>query len=353
MRRRASLFAYTFSHFCVDFACFYMLFSGFKAGFSGETALQTAAVGFLLYNVLAFGLQPVVGYLCDAKRRIPAALIGCALLLTGLFLISFSWLSLVLCALGNACFHVGGGIDSLAHADGKMARSGIFVSSGALGVSFGALAGQSGSIPVYVPLLLVALCAALIAVFDKHRGEPAAARFFTADARRPVPWVLALCLFSIVIRAYVGSAIPIAWKTTALLGLLPGAASCLGKAAGGFLADRFGARRTGVATLLLSAPLLCLGYASPVLCAIGLALFNVTMPITLCAVASALPHSPGLSFGLTTLALLCGSVPMFFFAFPAAIIPAVAAACIAVSALCLLFATINQERKYRHASSDL
>ncbi len=346
MQHRASLAVYTFSHFCVDFACFFMLFSGFRNSLpEGGAAFQTVALGFLLYNVLAFGLQPFVGYLCDAQKRVPIAVIGCALLVLGLTLISFPWTSLILCALGNACFHVGGGIDSLVHAGGKMARSGIFVSSGALGVTLGILAGQSGSVPLLAPLVLLALCGVLILVLDCSRnGERPAARFPIANAALPFSWVLALCLVSIVIRAYVGSSIPIAWKTTALLTLLPGVGACAGKAAGGYLADRFGAKTTAVVTLLLSVPLLCLGYGYPVLCTAGLLLFNVTMPITLCAVASGFPHNPGLAFGLTTLGLLCGSVPTFFFALPIAATPAVMALCITLSALCLFVATINQER---------
>ena len=347
MRQRASLAAYTFSHFCVDFACFFMLFSGFRNGFpAGGAGLQTIALGFLLYNILAFGLQPLLGYLCDAHRRVPAAPIGCALLLAGLILISLPWGSLALCAVGNACFHIGGGIDSLVHADGKMARSGIFVSSGALGVTLGMLAGQGG-VPLYVPMLLVALCGVLIVLFDKSlRGGRPAARF-ALNGALPFSAVLALCLFSVVIRAYVGSSIPIAWKTTALLMLLPSVGACAGKAAGGYLADRFGARTTGVVTLLLSVPLLCLGYGNPALCTAGIVLFNVTMPITLCAVASGFPDHPGLAFGLTTLGLLCGSVPTFFFVLPGNAAPAVMAVCIAVSALCLLLSIINQERKQK------
>lgn len=354
MQHRASLAVYTFSHFCVDFACFFMLFSGFRNDLATTGAtLQTIALGFLLYNVLAFGLQPFIGYLCDARKRVPVAVIGCALLTAGLMLISFPWTSLTLCALGNACFHVGGGIDSLVHAGGKMARSGIFVSSGALGVTLGILAGQSGSVPLLVPLLPLALCGILIFVFDYSRnvGRPAA-RFPIVSALLPFSWVLALCLISIVIRAYVGSSIPISWKTNALLTLLPSMGACAGKAAGGYLADRFGAKTTGAVTLLLSVPLLCLGYDHPVLCTAGILLFNVTMPITLCAVASGFPYNPGLAFGLTTLGLLCGNVPTFFFVLPASSAPAVMALCIVVSALCLLIATINQERKRNNAYLD-
>jgi len=45
---------------------------------------------------------------------------------------------------------------------------------------------------------------------------------------------------------------------------------------------------------------------------LGIVLFNFSMSITLVAVYRVLPDNPGLSFGITTLALLCGNVPLFF-----------------------------------------
>lgn len=345
MQKRVSLAVYTFSHYCVDFACFYMLFFGFRNSLppAGAT-LDTVSMGFLLYNILAFGLQPLIGYACDARKDIPIALIGCGLLLLGLALISFPWTSLVLCALGNACFHIGGGISSLVQSDGKMAPSGIYVSSGAIGVSLGMMAGQSGSIPLFVPMLLITVCGILILTLDySPKYERSAMNFQVANAVLPFSAVLVLCLISVVIRAYIGAAIPLAWRNTPLLILLPGLAACAGKAAGGYIADAFGAKNTGVITLLLSIPLLCLGYGHPVFCTVGIFLFNITMPVTLCAVASVFPYNPGLSFGLTTLGLLCGSVPTSFFVLPPAAIPAVSMLCILASVACLSITTVNQK----------
>ena len=61
----------------------------------------------------------------------------------------------------------------------------------------------------------------------------------------------------------------------------------------------------------LSVPLLGLFPNSQALCLVGLVLFNIPMPVTLAAVADLLPYNPGLAFGLTTLALLVGVVPVF------------------------------------------
>ncbi|MGD9560644.1 MAG: hypothetical protein AB7V55_08580 [Oscillospiraceae bacterium] len=342
MGNKATLAAYTFGHFSVDFSCFFLLFAGFAAQMPD---LQATTLGFLLYNMLAFGLQPVFGSWCDARPRFPAAALGCLLLLAALACLPFAWPSLVLAGLGNALFHVGGGIDSLAGANGRMARSGVFVSSGALGVALGTLAGQAGAALLWLPLALTLL--SLVGAGWAWRQASASKQtfnaFFGAAAAIPAAAVLALCLASIIIRAYGGGLVPLPWRTTALLRVLPGAAAFLGKAVGGFLADALGARTVGVVTLLLSIPLLFFS-DMPAAAVLGLLLFNINMPITLCAVSSVLPESPGLSFGLTTLGLLLGTVPLFFFELPQGVVRPVVAVLTGLSALGLLLAVKNQNR---------
>ena len=344
LTKRASLITYTFAHFCVDFACFYVLFSRFLGASTFPPTLELIATGFLLYNVLAFGLQPFIGFLCDVRKGVPIALIGCGILFVGLVL-PFPWISVILCALGNACFHVGGGIDSLVHAEGKMARSGIFVSSGAMGVALGTLAGQQG-IPLVIPIALTVVSGITIYFtgggVDKEDSEQP---FNNTNPALPLSAVIVLCSVAIVIRSFVGSVIPIPWRTTTFLLLLPSIGASIGKAAGGYLADWFGARRVAVVTLLASIPLLCLAYAHPASCTVGILLFNMTMPITLCAIANKFPQHPGFAFGLTTLWLLCGSLLTFFLALPTAAAPYVMALCIAIASLCLLIATDNNERR--------
>jgi len=304
-----SLIAYTFSHFCVDFTCFYILFHGFKNGISD---ISLVAIGFLLYNVIAFGLQPVIGFFCDEHPRIPAGAIGCGLVLAGLAVMPCSWAALSLCALGNACFHIGGGIDSLRFADGKMARSGIFVSTGALGVVFGTVIGKSATAADSIPFILIIASIALLLLFSQ-KVDTTVPCSFNVSSDLPFAAILILALTSVVIRSFAGAMIPMEWKTGAFLLFLPGIGAFAGKALGGILGDRFGAKTTGVFALLLSIPFLCFGKNVILLSVIGILLFNITMPITLCAVASKFPSNPGLAFGLTTLALLCGNVPTFFF----------------------------------------
>lgn len=336
--KKGSLFAYAFSHLCVDFACFFMLFSSFR---KYAASMEMLTLGFLVYNVTAFGLQPFIGYMCDIKKRIPIALTGCCIIVAGLALIQFPWVSLLTCAVGNACFHVGGGIDSLVHSQGRMSRSGVFVSPGAVGVALGTLAGKNGGVPIVIPVILILISCLLLIFFAGQYLERTVVHFNITSLRIPSSLILALCFAVVAVRSYAGALIPLGWRTSTVLLLLPGVGACIGKAAGGILADRLGARNVGVVSLLVSIPLLCFGNQNAAFCTVGILLFNMTMPITLCAIAGKLPVNPGLAFGLTTLWLLWGNIPTFFFAMPVHFVIPVLAILILISGFFIYIVTIN------------
>ena len=87
-------------------------------------------------------------------------------------------------------------------------------------------------------------------------------------------------------------------------------------------------------SLLLSSLCFLLGN-HPVFGILALFLFNMTMPVTLCAMADLMPKHPGFAFGLTTLALLVGTAVTFFWAVPAHLAKLLLAALILLSALCI------------------
>ena len=94
------------------------------------------------------------------------------------------------------------------------------------------------------------------------------------------------------------------WETQPVALLSLTAATVLGKALGGILADRWGWMRTAVGSLLAALPFLVYGHIVPIAAIPGVFFLNMTMPITLAAVAETLPARPGFAFGLTTLACL-------------------------------------------------
>ena len=84
------------------------------------------------------------------------------------------------------------------------------------------------------------------------------------------------CLFAVVVvRSYMGLAAVLPWK--AGMGLTAVCAVALGKAAGGYLADRFGRLPTALTSLGLSA--LCYLFSDNAAAGhAALFLFNMTMP---------------------------------------------------------------------------
>ena len=347
------LAAYTFSHFAVDYLCFWILFGYFSAGISG-TAEQ--AFGFIIYNFIAFGLQMVIGAFCDEHRKFPSSALGCVLVLAAILISPFiPWAALLITALGNAFFHVGGGIESLVHSGGKLYRGGVFVSAGALGVVLGTLHGTKLSFSNFIspkvlidPVLMALFCAVICYIANKkYPNLEDCGIENTANEKIGIWLVLGLALLSVVIRSFGGTAIPMAWKTTMKLGLVSGFAAFLGKFIGGFAADLFGARRIGIISLLASLPFLIFGSGNMVISVIGIILFNITMPITLGICAQKLPRNPGIAFGLTTAALLLGAVPSFFVMMSGKIwllLPAVL-----VSAVCIYFSAENKPKKEAEA----
>ena len=312
MTKKVTLTVYTLTHFTVDLGCGWLMYALYNTGIFG---VDTAAGAFLLYNFLAFGTQFIIGAVVDMLRvreklcHRETAYVGSVLVLLALILGAHTpWLSVTLVGLGNAAFHVGGGIDSLIYSDGKMSRCGIFVSSGAVGVALGMLCGAQFSDMLYIPAAAVGSCALLVLFLGKCRDSavsPAEDNSFKAPLCGGALG-LSLCLFAVLVRSYSGFLFSMPWKKGFVLVLVAAGAALVGKAIGGILSDRLGARAVGAVSLALSVPLVIFGRESIVLSVLGIICFNIAMPITLHTAAARLRGYEGFAFGLTTLALLIG-----------------------------------------------
>lgn len=333
------------AHFAVDLACGFVCLGVFVPG---AASLEEAALGVFLYNLLAFAAQPLLGAVCDRFPRRPWAALGCLTVAAGALLgwLSLGWGAVVLCGLGNALFHPGGGRDALVSSPGTLWEGGVFVSTGALGVALGMFWGAAFPRPWMAGALaaLLGLCALFCwktPLFQPKRGAA-----IPGASSLPFWWVVGLALGSVALRAFVGGAVPLPWKT-GLWALAAAAAAFLGKAAGGFLADRVSPRLAGVGALLLSLPLLCLGWAHPLPSLLGLLCFNMTMPVTLGAVTDKLPNAPGLAFGLTAQFLFVGTLPLQGLALGQGQALALSAAGIALSAVCVGLSTRGRKENRR------
>ena len=310
---------YALAHFAVDLGCAYVLFSGNPAG----------ATGFLLYNFFAFAMQMPLGLLADRLGRGRwFAVLGTALVLAVKLLPGLAFWSVCLLGLGNALFHIGGGVDVLHSSGSHAAPLGIFVSPGAFGIYLGAVWGN-GQAPGWPVLVLLTVSLLLMLTLRSADGaQPAAV---VLPDKSLLPWA-GLLFLVVVLRSYGGMAGSYSWKT----GLwIPAAvmAVVMGKACGGLAADRLGPEKTSALSLLLAAGCFLLG-GQAVFGLLALFLFHMTMPITLFALARAMPGCRGFSFGLLTFALFLGFLPSYLGA--GTIGPVAIAAVSAASLLMLL-----------------
>ena len=170
MKRNSSITAYTVGHLLVDFACGYILYYMYT-----QETIEVIEVGgiFVLYNLLAFATQFIFGIAADkfASNGRFFATCGCIVTALGLFFGDTSpYLTVTLVGIGNAMFHVGGGIDALTRSNG-MTRAGIFVSSGSLGVALGCFAGTKEWIKTYHLIAVLLFVAAVVWIYCSGKRE--------------------------------------------------------------------------------------------------------------------------------------------------------------------------------------
>jgi FSR family fosmidomycin resistance protein-like MFS transporter len=297
---------YSVAHFLVDFACAFLIF---------RMIIGTTEVAFciLLYNFCAFAMQMPLGLLADRlNRNALCAGIGCLLIATAFCVGPIPVSVVILLGLGNALFHLGGGIDVLNVSERRSGPLGVFVSPGALGLFLGALVGRAALMPVS-PLvgILMLTAGALLAVRRLFPGAYRDNAVVSIGRAGSSPLLMvAVCLFLVVIiRSFVGLSLDFPWKSLGHWGILLVGAVVLGKTAGGFLADRFGPVKVSSVSLGLAAVLFLVS-PLPIAGLLAVFAFNMTMPITLWAMAKEFPGARGFSFGLLTFGLFLGFLPV-------------------------------------------
>jgi FSR family fosmidomycin resistance protein-like MFS transporter len=325
-----------FGHLAVDCACSFALTRTLDA-----TDLAAGAV--FAYNAVAFWGQPFLGWTADHRRCSRALAVGGLLLLAAgaLPLGVAPWLTIALLGAGNACYHVGGGVQAIRLSRGCLGGLGLFVGPGAFGLMLGV--GLARMDFVATPWVFAAVLAALAGVLWRfgrrsllqddplgmslnqavsqcqtvraeaaHYAQAADGAVADVSEKRPcrrIVLAVALVLACIAIRAFVGTGFAFEWNGSAATVLALAVALAAGKIAGGLCADRFGWLRATIVVLVLSVPALWFGRESMAAGLAGAALFQAPMAVTLGALVWALPRRPGLAFGLASAFVYAGGFP--------------------------------------------
>lgn len=164
---------YSVMHLLVDGVCALAMFGVYCASDKGYFYL-------LLYNFCAFALQMPFGLLLDfltAGRRegqphLASITAGAGVLCT----LAGALTHPAVLGIGNALFHVGGGLGTIREDDTKGWRGaglGVFVAPGALGLFLGAQIARGGNWAAWFPwvgVVMIFLCAAAV-LAQRRTGE--------------------------------------------------------------------------------------------------------------------------------------------------------------------------------------
>ena len=301
-------YLYFYIHFVVEVVCFFFL-----SRVSNSPIIWLIP---LLYDAFAFVPQSIIGYISDKYPKINMGLIGTVLLFIGVLIFSITidlkYVCLFIICFGNCFLHVSGAENTLKNSEGKLAHSAIFVSGGSFGVISGRLLANSFiSSWVLLPLILTMIPFILYA--DTFTSKESNCNKFNYVKKSINPGlIIIIAVFVVIIRGYMGYGIPTSWNKTVMQNVLLFVFMGIGKALGGILSDAFGIRKIAILSTLLAIPFLCFGDSIMIISLFGVMAFSMTMSITLAILVSTLKKTPGLAFGLTTIGLFLGTMPIFF-----------------------------------------
>ena len=165
---------YSGLHLLVDGMCALAMFGRHLPG--GDRGLS-----ILVYNFCAFALQMPLGValdaLCGGKKGRETDFPFLFVLAGVLCAVGGAFLHLAVLGIGNALFHVGGGVGTIREDDRRSWRGrglGVFVAPGALGLYLGTVLGRGGSWQMWAfgtGVLMALLCAGAICGRKAHRFE--------------------------------------------------------------------------------------------------------------------------------------------------------------------------------------
>lgn len=307
-------FLYFYIHFITEVVCFYVL----------SRYIESVPVTWLItfaYDMLAFAPQSIIGYISDKFPKISLSLLGAVMLAVTVILqkyTSWTFVSLVILCLGNACIHVNGAEVTLRTANGSLSHSAIFVSGGSFGVISGKLLGAAAapSWPLLIMIVTIVPFAMLAQKYLQNEnadGTSVCNAFKYNNPKVNKYLIIILSVIVVIVRGYMAYGIPTAWKKTTMQTVILFVFMGIGKALGGILADLFGVKKVAILSILFALPFLMLGDNNMFVSLIGVMFFSMTMSVTLAVLVSVLPKAPGLAFGFTTIGLFLGAVPVCFF----------------------------------------
>lgn len=264
----------------------------------------------LLYNVLAFGAQPLAGLLTDKLKNPKLAVLTGLLLMSAAIIMYFihPFSAVLFAGLASAVFHVGGGALALCSTPDRSSGAGLFSAPGVAGLAIGGYLAISDIFPAVVMITLLSAIAVFIFALKipvlPYNSIKEENEFNKHD------FIMLILLLAIAIRSAVWNIFQHIEQGEITNIILISISAAGGKILGGYAGDFFGWRRYSFSAIILAIPLLILGETSIYFLLPGIALLQSVTPIMVTAVYKNMKKLPatsaGLSFGL---AIAAGGLP--------------------------------------------
>ena len=297
-------------HFAVEISSFYVI--------SSYVEYEHIWLLGLLFDFVAFVPQGLFGFIYDKKRKIQFGVVGTVLMSASIVMFNFEadpFAVVFVLTAGNAMIHLYAAELTLRGSKGKMTPSALFVSGGSFGVITGKILAVY-NVPVLYIIVVNALSLVIILIIDTlvdANDESSLEKYNYSNEKAGHIAIIILSVIVVTVRSYMGYGIPTAWNKTVLQNIALFCCMGIGKAAGGMLIDAIGIRKTAFISTLCAMPLLMFGNSRMYVSLLGVMMFSMTMAVTLALLVSEMKKTPGIAFGLTTIGLFLGLVPVFFY----------------------------------------
>jgi FSR family fosmidomycin resistance protein-like MFS transporter len=260
---------------------------------------------FILYNGVAFLMQPLAGILIDKFHKEKLMLIVSIIFIILGAILNHLILSCVFLGLANQLFHVAGGKICTNFSTNKAWHLGLFVSLGAIGLMLGSNFSNDTFLFI-IPIILYSLLIIIVCLLYKEEKNKEIKPITNEIKISKKIFAVIFLIVVVFIRSFVGKIIHYGFEMNITFIVLLGIASAFGKFIGGILKDLFGSLKVIFLSLVLCGIILLFLDNISVLMLIGTILINISMPITLFELNKINPNHEGLNFGLLAASLFPG-----------------------------------------------
>lgn len=307
---------YFIIHFCIELLCFYCINRVMNLD------IIKSILVCILYDFIAFLPQGLIGNWYNKHKGFKISYIGLILMILGtILMLMYNTVTIItgitVIALGNAILHECGAIGTITVSKGNIFPSALFVGGG----SFGLIVGKTLSNNQVTPLCLIPFISIMILltlISDKtwiNYKCDTYNKIKATNIKVSSNIVIIVAFIVVIVRSFIGYGIPTSWRQTTWQFFIMYFAMGFGKAFGGYLCDKIGYKTTGIISTLVSIPFLIIGDRNMMISVLGIMMFSMTMSVTFGMLLDRIQNNPGLAFGITTIGLIVGTIPIFIWKF--------------------------------------